>query len=100
MFAIIFFRLHQYIVFGGAFGQYRMFGLAAYLKAFATVWAGTVGQLFVYACVVRLVAELITLPLTWAIPARAHSLRRAAEIFGYLAYFGVVPAYVAFLFLR
>jgi hypothetical protein len=100
VFATIFFRLHQYIVFGGAFGQYRMFGLAAYLRSFATVWAGTVGQLVVYACVVRLVAELIVLPLTWAIPARAHSLRRAAEIFGYLAYFGVVPAYVAFLFLR
>jgi hypothetical protein len=100
MFAIIFFRLHQYIVFGGAFGQYRMFGLAAYLKSFATVWAGTVGQLVVYACVVRLVAEVIALPLTWAIPARAHSVRRAVEIFGYLAFFGVVPAYVAFLFLR
>jgi len=100
VFAVIFFRLHQYIVFGGAFGQYRMFGLAAYLRSFATVLAGTVGQLVVYACVVRLVVEALALPLTWAIPGRAHSLRRAAEIVGHLAYFGLVPAYVAFLFFR
>jgi apolipoprotein N-acyltransferase len=100
VFAIIFFRLHQYIVFGGAFGQYHMFGLEAYLKSFATVWVGTVGQLVVYACAVRLAVELLAFPLTWAIPGRAHSLRRAAEIFVYLAYFGLVPAFIAFLLLR
>jgi hypothetical protein len=99
-FAIIFFRLHQYIVFGGPFGQYRMFGLAAYLKSFAAVWAGTLGQLFVYACVARALAEALAFSLTWAVPSRARFLRRAAEGFCYLAYFGLVPAYVAFLFLR
>jgi hypothetical protein len=100
IFAVIFFRLHQYIVFGGPFGQYRLFGLAAYLKSFAMVWTETLCQLVVYACVVRFIAEIITLPLTWALAPRARSFRRAAEGFCYLAYFGAVPAYVAFLFLR
>lgn len=100
VFAIIVFRLHQYIVFGGPFGQYRMFGLAAYLKSFVVEWVGWAGRLVVYGCVVRFTAELIALPLTWAVPSRARAFRRAVEIVCVVCYFVVVPAFVAFLLLR
>lgn len=91
---VILFRLHQYIVFGGPFGQYRLFGLTAYLKSFLTFWAGTAGGLVVYAGLVRLLAEVVALALTAALPSRALIVRRSVEIFCQLVYFGLVPAYV------
>jgi hypothetical protein len=91
---VILFRLDQYIVYGGLFGQYYLFGLAAYLKSFGSFWAGTTGGLVVYAGTFRLAAEALALPLTWAAPSRARLVRRAVEIFCLLAYFGAVPAYV------
>lgn len=101
IFAVIVFRLNQYIVFGGPFGQYRMFGLAAYLKSFAAMWVGVAGQLFVYACVVRLAAEALVFALTWALPYHARPLRRATEVFcHYVAYFILVPVVFAVLLLR
>jgi hypothetical protein len=93
--AIILFRLHQYIVYGGPFGQYRLLGLAAYLKTFAITWAGTAGGLVVYAGIWRLAAEALALPLTLALPSRARAIRRSAEALCQVAYFGIAPAYVA-----
>jgi hypothetical protein len=93
---IVLFRLHQYIVYGGPFGQYHWFGLAAYLKSFSVHWAGILGGLVVHAGMVRLVVEFLALPATWALPLRAGIIRRAAEICCELAYFGLVPSYVLF----
>jgi len=92
---LILFRLHQYIVFGGFFGQYHLLGLGPYLKTFGTYWASTMGGLVVYAGVVRLVFEALALPLTWALPARARIIRHAVEILCQFSYFGLAPAYVA-----
>jgi len=97
---IVLFRLHQYIVYGGPFGEYRLHGLGAYLKTFAEFWAGTAGGLVVYASLVRLAAEAAALPLTWALPSRARLLRRVVEILCLIAYFGLIPAYVLFRLLE
>ncbi len=43
VFAIILFRLHQYIMYGGAFGQYHIYGLGPYLRAFLLRWTGVAG---------------------------------------------------------
>lgn len=94
--AVILFRLHQYIVYGGPFGQYHMFGLGPYLGAFAAAWAGTLGVLLLYAGIWRFVAEISAYLLTWAIRARAPVIRRAVEIVCQAAYFVLAPAYVAF----
>lgn len=98
--AVLLFRVHQYISYGGPFGEYHRFGLAAYLKSFGLAWAGITALLVVYAGIFRLVAETLTFSLTWALPGRARGLRRAAEIFCQLVYFGLVPAYVLFRFLE
>jgi hypothetical protein len=97
---VILFRLHQFIVFGGPFGQYHLFGLGPYLRSFALLWAGTAGGLVVYAAVVRLVAEFLSFFFTYAAPSRDRLIRRVAEIFCLLAYFGLVPAYFLFFLLR
>lgn len=91
---VILFRLHQLIMYGGPFGQYRLFGLAAYLQSFGAFWAGTLGGLVLYAALWRLLAEAAALLLTWALPSRARGVRRAVEILCLIAYFGLVPAYV------
>ncbi|XYI02634.1 hypothetical protein ACMHYB_23915 [Sorangium sp. So ce1128] len=92
---VILFQLHQHIVYGGAFGQYHLVGPAAYLRSFGIAWTGTTGGLVVLAGVLRLVAELLALLSTWALPSRARLFRGAVEIICQIAYFGVVPAFVA-----
>ena len=92
--AIILFRLHQYIVYGGAFGQYHLFGLGPYVSAFLLRWVGVLGALVVYAGLVRLLLEVLTLGVTYLLPRRAAGLRRAAEILADVAYFVLIPGYV------
>ena len=98
--AVIGFRLKQIIMFGGPFGQYRIYGLVPYLRSFAEMWAGYASELLVYAAVWRIAVELVALPLTLALPARARGVRRGAEITCFVAYFVLIPAFVLFLFLR
>lgn len=93
-FGIVLFRLHQYIMYGGAFGQYHLFGLGPYLGAFLLRWVGVLGALVVYAGLVRLVVEVLSLGATYLLPRRARGLRRAGEIVADIAYFVLVPAYV------
>lgn len=89
------FQLHQHIVYGGAFGQYYLVGPAAYLTSFGVALLGTTGGLVVLAGVLRLVAELIALLSTWALPSRARLVRGVVEVLCQSVYFGAVPAYVA-----
>ena len=93
--ALVLFRLDQYIVFGGPFGQYQMFGLGPYLKSFATYWVGTTSYLVIYASVVRICVELLAILVTSIAPLRAGVVRRIAEGLCLLMYFGLIPAYIA-----
>ncbi|MRG91419.1 hypothetical protein [Polyangium spumosum] len=92
--AIVLFRLHQYIVFGGPFGQYHLMGLGPYVSAFLLRWVGVLGALVVYAGLVRIVVEVLSLGLSYLLPGRAKGVRRAAEILADVAYFMLVPGYV------
>ncbi|HVK64621.1 MAG TPA: hypothetical protein VM694_09105 [Polyangium sp.] len=92
--AIVLFRLHQYIMYGGPFGQYHLFGLGPYLGAFLVRWVGVLGALVVYAGLVRIVVEVLALGVTYLLPLRAKGLRRAAEVLTDIAYFVLIPAYV------
>jgi hypothetical protein len=94
VFAVILFRLHQYIMYGGAFGQYHLYGLGPYLRAFLLRWTGVAGGLVVYAGLVRFAVEVVSLGATYLFSARARGVRRAAEILVDIAYFFVIPAYV------
>ena len=94
VFAVILFRLHQYIMYGGAFGQYHLSGLGPYLRAFFMRWTGVAGGLVVFAGLVRCVVEVLSFGGTYLFAAHARGIRRAAEIVADVAYFVLIPAYV------
>lgn len=93
--AVIFFRLDQYIVYGGPWGLYRAQGLGAYLTAFATYWLGAASYMVLYASVVRIAVEPLALAATLLIARRARLVRAIAEGVCQFAYFVLLPAYVA-----
>ncbi|WP_394835507.1 hypothetical protein LVJ94_01095 [Pendulispora rubella] len=98
--AVLLFRLDQYIMFGGAFGQYYLQGLAPYLQSFVTYWAASASYLVLYAVVVRLVVEPLVFAATWPLAAHAGLLRKLGEGICQFAYFVLVPALVAFRLLN
>jgi apolipoprotein N-acyltransferase len=99
VFAIVLFRLHQYIMYGGPFGQYHILGLGSYLRAFLMRWTGVAGGLIVYAGLVRFAVEVLSLGGTYLFAAHARGIRRAAEVVADIAYFVLIPAYVLALVL-
>ncbi|HVO26770.1 MAG TPA: hypothetical protein VMW56_24435 [Candidatus Margulisiibacteriota bacterium] len=93
------FRLHQYVVFGGTFGEYYLRGLQPYLLDFATHWMVLTIYLVLYNGVWRSVAEVVALAAAWAAPSRAARVRRAAEIGCRVLYYGGVPVLLIGYFL-
>jgi apolipoprotein N-acyltransferase len=98
--AAILFRLHQWVAYGGTFGEYYMFGLRAYLLGFAVYWATCTVYLVLYAALLRAVLE----PLVWLMarlaPERTIGFGRAIELVGRILYFAGVPLALLRLFLR
>ena len=90
------FRLDQYIMFGGAFGQYHLQGLGPYVDSFVTYAAGAASYLVLYASVVRLAVEPLVFALTWLFTAHAGPLRKVGEGICLFAYFVLLPALVAY----
>jgi apolipoprotein N-acyltransferase len=84
----ILFRTHQWIAYGGTFGQYYLLGLRAYLVTFAVYWATVTIYLVLWANVWRLIAEAATLAAAHARPYRTTAFRRAAERAYGLFYYG------------
>ncbi|MDY7230965.1 hypothetical protein [Hyalangium rubrum] len=95
----IMFRAHQYITFGGPFGEYDAFGLAAYLKTFAGYWLSFTLGLLLFAGFWRILAEVLAFPMTWLLPSYARGVRRAAEWLCRLVYYVGFPALMAWRFL-
>ncbi|MCQ4166379.1 apolipoprotein N-acyltransferase [Tahibacter harae] len=88
------FRLHQYIAFGGTFGEYYTFGLAAWLSGLLVWWGAWCLGLMLFAAVLRVVVEATHLALLpW--PARARAARRTAAMLSRVAYYGGVPVWLA-----
>lgn len=95
----IMFRAHQYITFGGPFGEYDLFGLTAYLRTFALYWVSFTTGLLLYAGFCRILAEFLAFALTWLLPSRARGVRLIAEWLCRLAYYVAFPALMAHRFL-
>jgi apolipoprotein N-acyltransferase len=88
------FRLHQWIAFGGTFGEYYTYGLQAYLLAFAMQWWTFTIHLVLYATVLRTLAELVVLAAARLVPARAAAARRVVERAYWFLYVAGVPAFL------
>ncbi len=88
------FRVHQWIAYGGTWGEWHLLGRASYLRTFALYWATLTIYLMLYAGLLRGIAEMVALAAAWAAPTRAARVRRAVER-GYRAlYYGGVPVFV------
>ncbi len=97
---LVLFRLNQYIMYGGPFGQYQLYGPGPYLKSLAMYWGGATAGLALYAALVRSLVEPAAFAATALAPARARPWRRAAEALCQIAYFVLAPAYVAYRLLQ
>lgn len=96
---VVFFRLHQHIMYGGLLGQYYLEGLRPYLSTFAFHWIMVLIYVLMYASVWRVLAEGTSLAAAHIAPARALDVRRWSERAVRILYFGGVPALVALRFL-
>lgn len=97
--AAIFFRAHQFIAYGGTFGQYYLEGARPYLATFAEYWATVSIYLVLYAAIWRGVAEVVALLAAWTAPARAGGARRAVEWIYAVMFYAGVPLLVALRFI-
>lgn len=92
---VIFFRAHQYIAYGGPFGQWQMFGLGSYVKTLVLeYWVVVLTYLVLYAGLWRGVVGSLAFAGAWVMPSRARGVRRAAEWLGALAYYVGLPALI------
>jgi hypothetical protein len=96
---LVMFRAHQYIAFGGPFGEYRFYGAVAYLRTLAGYLAATVAVLVLYAAAWRILAETCAAIATALWPRRARVWRRMAEAICWVTYYLGVPALLALRFL-
>ncbi|MEB2286075.1 MAG: hypothetical protein B6D46_03730 [Polyangiaceae bacterium UTPRO1] len=88
------FRLNQWIVYGGTFGEYYTYGLRAYLFGFIAYWWTFTIYLVLWAGVLRAGAEAVVMATAWAAPARVPAVRRAVEVIDRIAYYGGVPLFL------
>ncbi|QWF18875.1 hypothetical protein [Lysobacter capsici] len=93
--ALVAFRLHQIIAFGGVFGEYYSYGLAAYLTGLLIWWASWSIGLMLFAAVLRVVIETVVVLAIAMRSTHAAAVRDALEWLGRLAFYLGVPAWLA-----
>jgi hypothetical protein len=92
------FNVHQYIAYGGTWGEYYLLGLRSYLTTFAVYWSTISIYLVLYASVWRGLAEVVAMLAAWILPERAPAVRRTVERACSILYYAGVPAIVAVRF--
>lgn len=93
--ALVAFRLHQVIAFGGAFGEYYSYGLGAYLTGLLIWWASWSIGTMLFAAALRILIEAAALLACALRRAHAAAQRDALEWLGRLAFYLGVPAWLA-----
>ena len=96
---VVLFRVHQYISYGGAFGQWQMYGFVPYAATFAVYWTTITIYLVLYGGTLRLAGDGVELAATRLRPASAQPIRSAIGITLRIAYFAGVPILLALRFL-
>lgn len=93
--AVPVFRLHQFITYGGAFGEYYTFGLKAYLLGFGLWWISFVMGLLMFAAGVRTAVEAVALLTALFAPRAAAGVRRGLESVQRLLFYVGMPLWLA-----
>jgi hypothetical protein len=90
----LFFRAHQYISFGGPFGEYQMYGLTAYLTTFVRTWLPVFLALLLFGCFWRAVSEALCFGAAWLGPRWARNTRTGAEWTCRALYYVALPVFL------
>jgi hypothetical protein len=85
--AMVLFRAHQFISYGGPLGQYHLYGLGPYLATFARTWLDVAVHLVLLAALIRVLVELCAWGLTRLRPGRRRGIRRATELVASATYY-------------
>ncbi len=85
------FRLHQYIAYGGAFGEYYTYGLQMYLVGFGIWWAKHAIWLVLIAAAFRAVVEVVAFVVAAVAPSLATGARLILEIVQRLIFYIGIP---------
>lgn len=88
------FRLHQYIAFGGTFGEYYTYGLKAWLIGLLIWWAAWSIGLMLFAAALRIGGEACTLLAQRWRPAQLVDFRYRLEWLLRLVFYFGVPAWL------
>lgn len=88
------FRLHQFIAYGGPFGEYYTFGLKAYLLGFGLWWVSFAYGLLCIAAGIRAAVEILALAASFAVPSYAVGVRRALEIVQRVLFYAGIPTWL------
>lgn len=89
------FRLHQFITYGGTFGEYYTFGLKAYLLGFGLWWVSFAMGLLMFAAAVRAGVETLAMLAAVVAPARAGAARRVLEWGQRIVFYVGIPTWIA-----
>lgn len=92
--ALVAFRLHQVIAFGGAWGEALTFGLGAWLTGLVLWWAAWMLGLMLLAALLRMAIEVLWFSLYGLARAYAEPARRALEGAGRAVYYLGVPTWL------
>lgn len=92
------FRVHQIIAYGGALGEYHLYGLGAYLSGFAIYWATLTIYLLLYAAALRVPVETIAAGSALLAPQHAPRVRRVLDRLTAVLYYAGVPIGVGLRF--
>ncbi len=92
------FRVHQIIAYGGAFGEYYLYGAKAYLAGFAIYWTTVTIYCLLYAAALRSAVEIAAIATALVAPRHAPTFRKGSEVLANVAYYLGVPIVVILRF--
>jgi apolipoprotein N-acyltransferase len=98
--ALPLFRLHQWITYGGTFGEYYMYGLGPYMLALAVYWAHAAIWLMMIDAALAAIGLGATIATALAAPSRTAVVGKAARATGDILYYASVPTFLLRLFLQ
>lgn len=91
--ALVAFRLHQVIAFGGPLGEWHTYGPAAWLAGLLIWWASWSLGLMLLAALLRIAVEAVCAVIAWLRPA-STSVREGLEWVARIAFYIGVPAWL------
>lgn len=92
--ALVAFRLHQVIAFGGTFGEYYTYGAIAWLTGLLIWWVSWSIGLMLLAAMLRVLIEVVCMVVHALQPARGPAVRDALEWLGRVVFYVGVPTWL------